>query len=423
MHHFHYRGGVLHAENVDLREIAARVGTPVYVYSHATIERHLKVFRDAFASRSVGLFYAVKANGNLAVLKIVAQSGTGADVVSQGEIRKAMAADIAPEKIIYSGVGKTDEDLNFAIDAGLYQVNVETEGELMRLATLAEQKKKQVAVALRVNPAIGAGGHAKITTGTEDNKFGISTADAMRLYKDAQHYPFLKTVGLAVHIGSQIHDLAPLRETFVFLRKMAEDLRAQGLPLERLDLGGGLGVFYDREEEAKAGENRVQAYAAMVLDVMHGFDAHLSFEPGRLIMANAGLLLTKVITHNPRAQKKFLIVDAAMNDLARPALYEARHEIWPVKEGAASVAYSVAGPVCESGDTFGDNFMLPEQDRGDLVCLMSAGAYGSVMSSTYNQRQLAAEVLVSGDQWAVVRPRQSYDDLIRADSLPPWLKA
>jgi diaminopimelate decarboxylase len=425
MHHFAYKDGVLHAEDVDLRIIAQKTGTPVYIYSHATIARHVQVFFDAFDGQKIGLFYAVKANGNLAVLKTIAQAGAGADVVSEGEIRKALMAGIPANKIIYSGVGKTDEELNFAVETGLNQINVETESELERLSAIAHAKSRKVEIALRVNPAIGAGGHAKIKTGDEDNKFGIGFQEAERLYKKAVTLPGVNAIGLAVHIGSQIISLEPLLEAYRRLRQLAEKLRAQGLNIARLDLGGGLGVFYDTPEGIE-GAARVQDYARMVRDVMKGFDIELSFEPGRLIMANASVLLTKVITLNPRPQKNFMIVDAGMNDFARPALYDARHDIWPVREPEKNPQlqkYNVAGPVCETSDSFGDNFLLPEQKPGDLLCLMAAGAYGSSMASSYNQRRLVAEVMVHGAEWAIVRARQSYDDLIRADALPHWLKA
>jgi diaminopimelate decarboxylase len=425
MHHFTYKNGVLHAEDVDVREIAKKIGTPAYIYSSATIVRHVQVFFEAFGKQKIGLFYAVKANGNLAVLKTIAEAGAGADVVSEGEIRKCLAAGMPAGKIIYSGVGKTDEELNFAVEAGLYQINVETEGELSRLSAIACAKNRKIDIALRVNPAIGAGGHAKIKTGDEDNKFGISFQETERLYKKAASLPGLNPVGLAVHIGSQIIALEPLQEACQRLRRLVEKLRAQGLKITRLDLGGGLGVFYDTQEGAE-GASRVQNYARMVQDVMSGIDAELSFEPGRLIMANAGVLLTKVITLNSRAQKNYLIVDAGMNDFARPALYDARHDIWPVQapnKNAALQIYNVAGPVCETSDSFGDNFSLPEQKPDDLLCLMAVGAYGSSMSSTYNQRPLVAEIMVRGAEWAVVRTRQDYEDLIRDDCLPPWLKA
>ena len=422
MHHFQYKNGVLHAEGVDLREIAAQTGTPVYVYSAATMTRHVKVFVDAFAPRNINLFFAVKANGNLAVLKTLAKAGAGADVVSEGEIRKSLAAGIPENKIIYSGVGKTDPELAFAIEARLYQINVETEGELERLCEIANSKNRKVDIALRVNPAIGAGGHAKISTGFDHNKFGLSFTDAERLYIKAASMPNLNPVGLAVHIGSQIMELAPLREAYQRLRELTEKLRGLGSKVARLDCGGGLGVLHSANE-GEEGAIRVQDYARMVLDVMRGLEVDLSFEPGRLIMANAGVLLTKVITLNSREQKTFLIVDAGMNDLMRPALYDARHEIWPVVQTQGEKrSYTVAGPVCESSDSFGDDFALPGQKPGDLLCLMAAGAYGSSMASTYNQRPLVAEVMVNGAQWSVVRERQSFDDMIRSDRLPQWLK-
>jgi diaminopimelate decarboxylase len=307
----------------------------------------------------------------------------------------------------------------------LHQINVETEHELMRLAKIAQAKGKTINVALRVNPAIGAGGHTKIMTGDEDSKFGIDIQNAEQLYQKACALPGLNLAGLAVHIGSQILELDPLREAFTRVRHLAEKLRARNLPLTRLDLGGGLGVFYDAAEGGDTGAARVRLYAAMVMEVMSGFDVELSFEPGRLIVANSGVLMTKVITLNPRPHKNFLIVDAGMNDLLRPALYGARHEIWPVAEpekNTLAQAYEVAGPVCESSDSFGKDFLLPQQKPGDLLCLMSAGAYGASMASTYNQRPHIAEVMVSGAQWAIVRERHSYEQMIRFDALPPWLK-
>ena len=421
MHDFQYRGGVLHAENVPLPDIAETVGTPVYIYSASTLLRHVDVFRAAFATRKIGLFFAVKANGNLAVLHLFGKAGIGADVVSQGELRKSLKAGIPASRIIYSGVGKTDDDLGYAVDQTIFQINVETEDELHRLAEIAHAKGKTMPVALRVNPAVGAGGHAKITTGLESSKFGVSFGDAERLYKQAATLQGVTPVGLAVHIGSQIHDLAPLREAFVRLRGLAEKLVAQGHEVKRLDLGGGLGVFYDAAQMRSDDHKRVDAYAKMVNDVMDGCDAELSFEPGRLIAANAGVLLTKVITHNTRPQKTFLVVDAAMNDLLRPSLYDARHEILPVREGEAAMSYDVVGPVCESTDSFGDGYALPAQQRGDLLALLSGGAYGAAMASNYNQRPLIAEVLVQGDTFAVVRERQSYDALLNTDSIPDWL--
>ncbi len=421
---FHYRDGHLHAEDVPLRELAQKIGTPLYVYSGAAITQNIRHFRTAFGEKKIGLFYAVKANGNLAVLKTVARENAGADVVSEGEIRKCLAAGIPAARIIYSGVGKTDGELGFAVDAGLYQINVETEDELSRLSAIAHGKGRKVDIALRINPAIGAGGHAKISTGGMDNKFGISADDAARLYKKACDLPGLNPLGLAVHIGSQVMELEPLREAYLRLRQLAEILRVQHLPLSRLDCGGGLGIVYDTSLPAQKTAGQVEAYARMVLEVMHGFDVELGFEPGRLIAADAGVLLTKVVTLNERPQKKFLIVDAGMNDLLRPALYDARHDIWPLIESNKTdikINYDVVGPVCESSDSFGDNFYLAQQKPGALLCLMLAGAYGSSMASTYNQRPLVPEVMVHDAKWALVRERQSYETMIGTDKLPPWL--
>lgn len=422
MQAFRYQRGVLHVEDVALSDIAASAGTPTYVYSTAAMLHQVDLFRQAFGNMTFRLFFAVKANGNLAVLRTLHQAGAGADVVSQGELRKALLAGIPAQNIIYSGVGKTDDDLAFALKAGIYQINIETEGELERLSALSASAGKTTPIALRVNPAVGAGGHAKITTGLESSKFGVSLGEAEELYKKACALPGLEPVGLAVHIGSQIHELSPLHEAFIRLRRLAEGLRGQGLPVTRLDLGGGLGVFYDGTLLHQDDSTRIKAYAQIVHDVMDGFDGELSFEPGRLIMANAGLLLTKVITLNTRPQKTFLVVDAGMNDLMRPTLYDARHDIWPVKEGQGEKChYDVVGPVCESSDSFGEDFLLPQQRPGDLVGLLSAGAYGAAMSSTYNQRPLAAEVLVNKDRWSLIRPRQSYEDLLGGDALPDWL--
>lgn len=420
MPYFEYRSGILHAEDVSLLEIAEQAGTPVYIYSSMAMEHSLNIFRNAFVGLDIGIFYAMKANGNLAVLKTLAQAGAGADVVSQGELRKALYAGIVPEKIIYSGVGKTDEDLEFAISAGIYQINIETEQELQRIDVIAQEQNKKPAVALRVNPAVGAGGHAKITTGLESSKFGVNFNDVERLYKKAAATESLQLAGLAVHIGSQIHELEPLREAFIRLRHLAESLRAEGLPVPRLDLGGGLSVCnIANNDETK----RLAAYAQMVREVMNGLDAELNFEPGRLLMANAGILLTKVVATSRRPQKTFLVVDAGMNDLLRPALYDARHDIIPVlhQTDVSKLQYEVVGPVCESSDSFGEDFLLPQQEPGDFLAILSTGAYGSAMSSTYNQRPLIAEVMVRGREWSVTRTRQSYDELIRNDRLPPWL--
>ncbi len=424
MHHFHYRSGVLHAEDVSLARIAAEVGTPVYVYSAATLERHYQAFTSAFAGQHAHVFYAMKANSNLAVLKTLAALGAGADTVSEGEIRKAMAAGIPASKIVFSGVGKSDAELAFAVDAGIYQINIETEGELLALSRIAAAKGRRQSAVFRVNPDVGAGGHAKITTGSSENKFGISIGDAGRLYDVAANLAGVNMVGLAVHIGSQIRELDELEAAFLRLRDLSKHLRAQGHTAERLDLGGGLGIPYEMSEAVDHGPDLIQDYAAMIKRTFAGMDVELGFEPGRLIAGNAGILLTRVLQLNQRPQKTFVVVDAAMNDLVRPAMYDAYHDIWPVQEAKAGTArqpYDVVGPICESGDTFATARPLPETKPGDLIAFMTAGAYGASMSSTYNSRLLVPEVMVKGADVAIVRPRQTWVDLLGQDRLPKWL--
>lgn len=422
MHHFEYRGGRLHAEDVDIAAIAAAVGTPVYIYSSATIERHYTIYREALGPRA-HIFYAMKANSNLGVLMTLARLGAGADVVSEGEIRKAMAAGIPADRIVFSGVGKTEAELEYAVSTGIHQVNIESEGELEALSRVARRLGRTQAAVFRVNPDIGAGGHAKITTGSSANKFGVSFDEAERLYARGSNMPGVSIVGLALHIGSQILEFDAMEEAFLKIRGLVERLRKQGFPVERLDLGGGVGVPYEIPVPFEYGPDAVEAYAAMVRRVTDGLDIELGFEPGRGIVANAGILVTRALYVNHRPDRQFLVVDAAMNDLVRPAMYEAYHEIWPVNEPAPEtqrIAYDVVGPICESGDTFTVGRMLPEVRPGDLVAFKSAGAYGATMSSTYNQRLLVAEVLVSGDRFAVTRPRQTYEDLIGQDRKPHW---
>lgn len=428
MHHFSYCDGSLFAEDVDLRQIAAEVGTPVYVYSSATIERHYRLYEAAMKSAAPGgkahVFYAMKANGNLGVLKTLAALGAGVDTVSEGEVRKALAAGFPANRIVFSGVGKSESELRFAVEAGIYQVNIETEGELDLLARVAESLGKRQEAVFRVNPDIGAGGHAKITTGSSENKFGVSFEEVSRLYARAANQAGVRMVGLAVHIGSQIQETASFEAAYAKMASLVGSLRAEGHRVDRLDLGGGLGIPYDIPKDFNQGPDLVEAYAAMVGRVTEGLDVELGFEPGRLIVGNAGILLTRVLHLNPRPTKQFLVVDAAMNDLMRPAMYEAYHEIWPVSEPAADageVAYDVVGPICESGDTFTTGRELPTSKPGDLIAFMTAGAYGASMSSTYNQRPLVAEVLVKGAQFAVTRPRQTYEDLLGTDRSPPWL--
>ncbi|HZZ36987.1 MAG TPA: diaminopimelate decarboxylase [Caulobacteraceae bacterium] len=423
MNHFELRGGELWCEDVTLAAIAEAVGTPAYVYSSATFERHYQVFRDAIrAHPELGeplIAYAVKANSNVSVLRTLGALGAGADTVSEGEIRRALAAGIPPERIVFSGVGKTAGELAFALDVGVAEINVESEPEMALLATIAGERGKRPAIAIRVNPDVGAGGHAKISTGRSENKFGVSIDEAARLYAQAANNAALRPVGVACHIGSQITTLAPLEEAFGKMRALVEALRAEGLAVERLDLGGGLGVPYFHQPDPP----HPQAFAEMVARAVGGLDVQLAFEPGRVIAANAGILISHVIHVHARPDgRRFLVLDAAMNDLIRPAMYDAYHDIRPVRPRAgAALAYDVVGPVCETGDTFTRDRLLPPLAAGDLVAFMTAGAYGAVMASEYNTRPLAPEVLVRGDKYAVVRPRPAYEEMLAREPLAPWL--
>ena len=424
MHHFQYRQGILHAEDVSVARIAADVGTPVYVYSTATLTRHYQLFANAVGAPKHRVFYAMKANSNQAVLKTLGQLGAGADTVSEGEIRRALAAGIPADRIVFSGVGKGAQELAFAVDAGIYQINIESESELELLSKVASARGKRQNAVVRVNPDVGAGGHAKITTGSSANKFGVSFEAAGRIFARAANMPGVKMLGLATHIGSQILELDDLEAAFKRMRELTVQLRSEGLQVERLDLGGGLGISYDIPETFAAGPELIEAYAAMIERTLGGLDVERGFEPGRMIAGNAGILVSEALHLNPRPHTTFLVVDAAMNDLVRPAMYEAYHEIWPVRQAAAGAprkVYDVVGPICESGDTFATARTLPETLPGDLIAFMTAGAYGATMSSTYNTRLLVPEVLVHGAEFAVVRPRTSFEDLIGLDRLPGWL--
>ncbi|WP_338577038.1 diaminopimelate decarboxylase [Brevundimonas olei] len=425
MHYFDLKDGVLHAEGVSLETLAASVGTPTYVYSSATLRRHYGLLREACDAHKSALgealiAFAVKANSNLSVLATLAKLGCGADTVSEGEIRRALAVGIPGERIIFSGVGKTDAELAFAIEQGVRQINVESSAELDRLIAVAAEKSASPAIAIRVNPKIGAGGHAKITTGGAGDKFGVPVEEAMALYARASAAPHVTPVGLACHIGSQITDLAPLEAAFRVLRQMTEDLRAEGHSVTRLDLGGGLGVPYYGEAATPAPAE----YVAMAARVLDGLNVEAAFEPGRLMAANAGVLLSRVIQVNERTDgRRFLVLDAAMNDLMRPALYDAFHDLKPVRPVAGeALPYDVVGPVCETGDTFARDRDLPPLKAGDLVVFMSAGAYGAVMSGEYNTRPLAAEALVDGDRSAVIRPRPTYDEMFAREPMADWLQ-
>ncbi|MEQ1492620.1 MAG: diaminopimelate decarboxylase [Terricaulis sp.] len=419
MNHFEYRGGALCCEGVRLADIAEAVGTPCYVYSTATLERHYQVFRDAFLPRNVLVAFAVKANANISVIATLARQGAGADTVSRGEIERALMAGVPAEKIIFSGVGKTADELAFAVQTGVHEINVESRAELEMLSEIARGLGKKTPIAIRVNPDVGAGGHDKISTGKSDAKFGVSPEQALALYARAADDPHLHAQGLAVHIGSQIRDLAPLEAAFRVMRGLAEKLRREGIAIERLDLGGGLGVPYFNEPDPPSPTE----YAAMVGRVFEGFDISLSFEPGRLIAANAGVLLSRVVRLQERP-RPIVVLDAAMNDLIRPAIYDAYHGIKPLKQATApEQAVDVVGPICETGDTFTRNRMLPPLEAGDLVAFMTAGAFGAVMASTYNARALVPEVLVNGDTFEIVRRRWDVAEQLKLESLPAWMES
>jgi len=422
MDHFDIRDGAMHAESVPLDTIADAVGTPVYVYSAATIRRHVTVFREALAGlehdgQAPLVAFAVKANPNAAVLTVLARMGCGADVVSGGELKRALAAGIPAERVVFSGVGKTAEEMALALDAGIGQFNLESEEEAETLSAVAHRLGKTARVAYRVNPDVDAGTHAKISTGRSENKFGIPFDTAPQAYARAAALPGLAVQGVAVHIGSQLTDLHPLKQAFARIGALIQSLRAAGHAIATADLGGGLGVPYD---PAKPAPPLPAAYGAMVREATAGWACRLIFEPGRLIVGNAGVLLTSVIRVKPGVRSPFVIVDAAMNDLMRPALYDAWHNIRAVRPKGDQFEANVVGPVCETGDTFAMQRGMDRVEEGDRVAFMTAGAYAATMASTYNSRPLTPEVMVSGDKWAVVRARQPVEALIAADSVPEW---
>ena len=423
MHHFSYRNGALHAEDVALAAIAREVGTPFYCYSTATIERHFKVFSDAFAGQNALVCYAMKANSNQAVLKTLANLGAGMDVVSEGELRRARLAGVPGEKIIFSGVGKTRSEMSLGLDEKILSFNVESEPELEALSALASARGAAAPVAIRVNPDIDARTHAKIATGKSENKFGVPISRAREVYARAATLPGLLVRGVDMHIGSQIVDLEPFDNAFALLADFVRTLRADGLRIDHVDLGGGLGIPYRSDNDPPPFP---QQYAAIVARHTRALDLRFYLEPGRLIVGNAGVLVASVIFVKAGNNKRFVIIDAAMNDLVRPTLYDAHHDIIPVREpsgrSARSTQADVVGPVCESGDYLALGRDLPDVDSGDLIAVMSAGAYGAVQAGTYNSRLLIPEVLVRGADYAVVRPRQTYEELIGLDKLPPWLK-
>ncbi len=421
MHHFVYRGGVLHAESVNLADLDAAVGTPFYCYSTATLTRHYQVFAGAFADVRALVCYAMKANSNQAVIKTLAKLGSGADVVSEGELKRARAAGIAPDKIMFSGIGKTARELALAVDEGILCVNIESEPELELLSSIAAGKGRTANISIRVNPDIDPKTHHKIATGKAENKFGIPISRAREVYAHAAKLPGVNVAGVDMHIGSQITQLQPFDDAFALLSDFVRTLRADGHAIAHVDLGGGLGIPYREDNEPPPDP---QAYAAMVKRATRDLDCMLIFEPGRVLVGNAGILVARVLYLKEGEAKTFVIVDAAMNDLIRPTLYEAHHEILPVHEpapGARRILADVVGPVCESGDFLALDRELPEPKAGDLIALMSAGAYGAVQAGTYNSRALVPEVLVREGEWMLVRPRMEVETLIGLDRLPPWL--
>jgi diaminopimelate decarboxylase len=421
MNHFEYRDGVLHAEDVPLPEIAAAVGTPFYCYSTATLTRHFQVFSKAFAGTDTLVCYALKANSNQAVIRTLAKLGAGADVVSEGELRRALAAGVPPQKIVFSGVGKTAREMDFALETGILCFNVESEPELELLSARAAALGKTASVSLRINPDVDARTHKKISTGKAENKFGIPLKLAREVYARASNLPGIKVSGVDTHIGSQITELEPYDDAYRLLAELAGTLKADGHDIRHIDLGGGLGIPYRADNNPPP---LPDAYAAIAKKHVAGLGLKVIFEPGRMIVGNAGILVAEVIYVKEGEAKNFVIVDAAMNDLIRPTLYDAFHDIRPVVQSSADaprITADIVGPVCETGDYIGLDRELPRPKPGDLLAVGTAGAYGAVQAGTYNTRLLVPEVLVDGDRFHIVRPRGTYEELIGLDSLPDWL--
>ena len=418
VHHFHHRDETLYAEDVNLNDLAAKVGTPFYVYSSATLRRHVRVVKAAFEGIPTLLAYAMKANSNQAVLKLMASEGAGADVVSLGELERALAAGIKPDMIVFSGVAKTVTEMRRGLEAGIKCFNVESEPELERLSMVASDMGLTARVSVRINPDVDAKTHAKISTGKSENKFGIPYARAHAVYRRIAELPNVEAVGVDMHIGSQLTDLEPFATAFGLLAELVTALRADGHTIRHVDVGGGLGIPYDQNEDAPPSP---EAYAAVVRDKIGQLGCTLVIEPGRLLVGNAGIMVTKV-EYVKTGPTSFVIVDAAMNDLIRPTLYEAHHDIEPVNHSnLPPITADIVGPVCETGDYLAKARTLPGVKEGDLLAVMSAGAYGAVMASTYNSRALIPEVLVDGEKFHVIRPRKSIDELIGLDSVPDWI--
>src|SRR6056297_3197184 len=421
MDHFLYCDGHLHAEHVPLADIAATVGTPFYVYSTATLLRHYQLFDEALSWGPHLVCYAMKAASNQAILRTLAQAGAGMDVVSEGEYRRAKAAGVPGERIVCSGVGKTPAEIRTALTGGIRQFNVESEPEMQAISAVASELGVEAPITIRVNPDVDAKTHAKIATGKSENKFGIPISRAREVYAMAAALPGIKVVGIDVHIGSQLTELAPFELAYRKVAELTQALRADGHEISRLDLGGGLGIPYARSNEAPP---LPADYGALVQRTVGHLGCEIEIEPGRLIIGNAGLLVSGVLYVKQGEGRDFLILDAAMNDLLRPAMYDAHHEIVPVKEAAAGVEFTpqdIVGPVCETGDTFAKGRLMPPVKPGELVAFRSAGAYGAVMASEYNTRPLVPEVLVSGDQFSVIRDRPTFDEIINRDTIPSWL--
>jgi diaminopimelate decarboxylase len=416
--HFSYNNGNLCAEDVSIEKLAEEVGTPFYCYSTATLERHYNVFARAFEGLDTLVCFAVKANSNIAVLKTLADQGAGADVVSGGELKRALVAGIPVDKIVFSGVGKTKEELTSALNAGVMQINVESVPELEALNEVAQSMGVQAPVSIRVNPDVDAKTHAKITTGLSENKFGIGIGEAQDVYASGREMAGIDLVGVAVHIGSQLLDLTPFKHAYTRVGDLVKTLRADGHDMRSLDLGGGLGIPYEGQETPSP-----EAYAKVVKEAVGDIGCRIMLEPGRVIAGNAGILVTRVVYVKEGPTRTFIIVDAAMNDLMRPSLYDAHHDIVPVVEpspDAALIDVDIVGPICETGDTFGTKRPMPALKAGDLLAVRTAGAYGAVMSGTYNTRPLVPEILIRGDDFTVVRRRLSVDDMLAMEALPDW---
>ena len=420
MDHFNYRNGQLYAEDVSVAEIAASVGTPFYVYSTATLVRHFQLFDDALDGMDHCICYAMKAASNQAILKTLGNLGAGMDVVSGGEYRRALSAGIPPEKVVFSGVGKTLEEITFALQNGIRQFNVESDSELEQISLIASSMNKIAPIAIRINPDVDAQTHEKIATGKAENKFGIPLSRAREVYSKASQMPGIGIVGIDLHIGSQLTDLEPFKKAYQKLADLTQVLRQDGHKIKRLDLGGGLGIPYEKNKSAPP---LPVEYGKMVKKVLGHLDCEIEIEPGRLIVGNAGILVSSVLGVKNGDNRNFLILDAAMNDLVRPAMYDAYHDIIPVKQlGSTEAVYDVVGPVCETGDTFAKKRTMPELSENDLVAFRSAGAYGAVMSSEYNTRPLIPEVMVNKNEFSIIRKRPSYQEIIERDIIPNWLK-